>query len=122
MLKEKMRRERVGIGEHDENAVRRAGRYLLEAVEDAVLFLFRICEGERTHLDSWKGRGPRRDRGGVLHFARPANHSAGNAAEKRSTAKTGHRALDDGLELILELGRDELLKVLGRLSAGTSSP
>ncbi len=59
MIKKKMRRERVRIREHDQDAVRRARGHLFEAVEDAVLVFFGVGEGEGTHRDTGKRRGPR---------------------------------------------------------------
>src|SRR6267143_2629036 len=105
MVEKKMRRERVRIGEHDQDAVRRARGHLFEPVKDAVLLFLGIREHEGSHRDSGKRRRPLGDGRRVLDFARASDDTTCDAAEKRSTAEARVRAFDDGVELVLELRR-----------------
>src|SRR5712691_13557945 len=116
MLEEKVRRKRVGIGQHDEHALRRACRDFLEAVEDTVLLFLRIREGEGTHGDAGERCGPSRDRRSILNFAGSADDASRDASKERATAETRVRALDDRLELVFKLWCDKQKSEVGNRS------
>src|SRR5207237_1730499 len=78
-----------------------------------MLLFLGVCERERPDPDSRKSRGPRRHGRSVLDLAGSADNAAGHAPEKRSAAETRVRAFYDGLELILELRRDEQEREIG---------
>src|SRR3989442_2930203 len=117
VVEEQVRRERVRVREHDEDARRLARRDFFEAFEDAVLRLLRIRELERPDVHAGERRRPRRDGRRVLDLGASADHSAGDAAEQQATTKARVRALDDRLELVLELRRDEQEREVRGLAA-----
>src|SRR5205823_9506715 len=94
MIEKKVRRERVRIRQHDQHATGGTRRYLLEAVENAVLLFLGVGEREGSDPDSRWRRGPRRNSRLVLDLASAADDPTGCAAEQRSSTEAGRRAFD----------------------------